>query len=407
MDNKEMQDLLISHINNISNAHTIKNIFTEKSNNEDDAIYTANFEYSTAKNNAKYVHPDHHDASFIVTDPKRRFISDYDLNTLKYKVSKDELESSINNNFKNTKMYINSRLDAILNSKNSAAGLKILSTMLKEDTASKDLINAFGTKADSEELEKHVAGDNHLSNEDKMLLEQLAELLKNGHVDWNASEGEVTYIANKPESLPANGGNADTLDGYTKEELLNNKRVYNTIIGSSIYGFNLDDVDLVCHGINDADAIQFGVDTMPDIGGVIFIREGIYTIKKIINVIRELNIDGEIIICGSGKSTILDFNENSLLLLDNNITLKDITIKNCIGVDIGSFCNVQNVQFINSTIKLHNSNITVIKECVFKNCTFDYEGKCFNTVIRNNISISTKWGYYIGGNNIIKDTLTV
>lgn len=40
-----------------------------------------------------------------------------------------------------------------------------------------------------------------------------ADAQKNVQSDWNATEGDA-FIKNKPTSLPANGGNAETVDGY-------------------------------------------------------------------------------------------------------------------------------------------------------------------------------------------------
>ena len=43
-----------------------------------------------------------------------------------------------------------------------------------------------------------------------------ADAQKNVQADWNVSDtASDAYIANKPTSLPANGGNADTVGGFT------------------------------------------------------------------------------------------------------------------------------------------------------------------------------------------------
>ena len=63
-----------------------------------------------------------------------------------------------------------------------------------------------------------------MSAEDKAKLDGIENNAEaNVQSDWNiADENSDAFIKNKPESLPANGGNADTLDGFHAKEITSN-----------------------------------------------------------------------------------------------------------------------------------------------------------------------------------------
>lgn len=86
-----------------------------------------------------------------------------------------------------------------------------------------ELLTYYDNKLKTEVLAKKVdkeAGKalstNDYTNSDKAKLDAIETgAQKNVKPDWSAAPGAVSEILNKPTSLPANGGNADTVAGFT------------------------------------------------------------------------------------------------------------------------------------------------------------------------------------------------
>ena len=75
-----------------------------------------------------------------------------------------------------------------------------------------------------DDYNEHIEDNNiHLSSDNKRDISYLKKVLSSAYVDWNCNnDQDIHYIKNKPESLPANGGNADTVGGYSKSQLMKN-----------------------------------------------------------------------------------------------------------------------------------------------------------------------------------------
>lgn len=70
-----------------------------------------------------------------------------------------------------------------------------------------------------------------MTKEDKQKLDSIATGAEvNVQSDWNATSGDA-YIKNKPTSLPANGGNADTVDGKHASDFASSIHSHNYLTG--------------------------------------------------------------------------------------------------------------------------------------------------------------------------------
>jgi tetrahydromethanopterin S-methyltransferase subunit G len=67
--------------------------------------------------------------------------------------------------------------------------------------------------------------------------------------DWNVIDPkDINYIINKPDALPADGGNADTIGGLTKDELLSKDKFGYTIgyrSSKALYDYYLEDASII------------------------------------------------------------------------------------------------------------------------------------------------------------------
>lgn len=109
-----------------------------------------------------------------------------------------------------------------------------------------NLLTYYNNKLKTEILNKKVDKEdgkglstNDYTNEEKSKLAGIAEGAQvNVKPDWNASSGNAAEILNKPSSLPANGGNADTVNNHTVEaNVPSNAKftdtTYNAFVGAS------------------------------------------------------------------------------------------------------------------------------------------------------------------------------
>ena len=162
-----------------------------------------------------YIHPDNHPASMIITSPSYRFVTDADI--------------------------------AAWN--NKAPGIVATPTQ-----------------------------DGIMSKEYAAKLEAISETGK-VRSDWLVTdENADSFILNKPESLPANGGNADTIEGFTAEQLKSSNKAATVVVGSLAAGFTDKDVDFLCDGTNDVQQINNAIASLPSTGGVVLFKEGTYVI---------------------------------------------------------------------------------------------------------------------------------
>lgn len=132
-------------------------------------------------------------------------------------------------------------------------------------------------------------------------------------------------------------------------------------------------------GSGDCDTLQEAIDRIPETGGSIYIKEGIYNIDKPLSV----SISNTYIF-GAGKATRLVFNtpgEPNLFFLNANyITISDIYFEqldgtNIIQIDTNSFAVLRNLWIDSSNqagILISQSGAGFrVQNCLFLNCTGD------------------------------------
>ena len=162
-------------------------------------------------------------AKDINTDSSHRFISDIEINNLKSKPSTIDMQNAIMDLRNELKSTIESTYIDLLNTPDVLQKLKNVAYVLKTDPNLDKTITDLASRITKNEFESHIGSDLHLSNEEHEALIILINLIKSGCADWNAHKGAPNYIKHKPESLPANGGDADTVGGYSVEDIMNHQ----------------------------------------------------------------------------------------------------------------------------------------------------------------------------------------
>lgn len=297
---KELQDALGA------DANFSTTVLTDLSNKVDKEVYYEHVnDYNThlddddrlkldsvAYNANYYIHPESHPASMIITSSNYRFVTDGDI------------------------AYWNSK--------------------------------APGTLASPTE-------DGIMSAE---MYNKLAALSETGKVrsDWLQTDSNAdSYILNKPDTMPANGGNADTVGGYKASELKSSNKAVTFVIGPASSGFTDKDVDYLCDGTNDVSQIRLAIEAMPTTGGSLLFREGTYIFTETLELdLLDVKLEG------SGnttfKNSIMQADSIMLRLSATNCTIKNITFDGtgmsstgcCLYID-GNTNLITDCQFINGT----------------------------------------------------------
>ena len=284
------------------------------------------------------------------------------------------------------KMALNDQLDNILNNRDAINAINSIKDVISNNQESLDLFKDLVSK---EEFKDHLNDGLHLSSEDRIALNLLLKFIDKGCADWNAVEGDANYIRNKPSSLPANGGNAETLGGYCVYRLMT-KQSEKYIIGintAKTYGLNEVNLLLTTKNVNKLE--KYLVDFTS-----ICIREGDYQPQN-------LNI-GAVTLYGVGDGTQIC---NSNVKISNS-KIRDLKFINCNITINGASGSLQNIVFENCVINLLDVNQYIIKNNIFRNCKFTMD-KIYNSIIKDNIFDSTMALIYFGGGNIISDNVII
>lgn len=332
-------------------------------------------------------------AADINTDSKHKFISDTEISVLKDKPTTYDVSKSIAELKKEILEIINDRFDNILSSKNSLDTIKYLINMLEDDTNMKNILDLINSKASLEDLKDHKESFTHLSNVDRKALNLLIKFIDKGCADWNADKDQPNYIRNKPDSLPANGGDADTVSGYDVDYLIN-KQSEDLIIGISSEKYTEEEVDVMVSSTEDVTQV-FNM-LWP---GLYFFKKGVYVIDSV----SIKNTDGEVIIKGSGNNTI--FTGANGLRVGENCSINDLCIEET-SVNIFSECKFNNVTFKDCFISFLSSEEITITNCKFENCSFIFDGACFNNMITGCRFKNTNPPVYAGGNNLFTNNIS-
>lgn len=335
-------------------------------------------------------------AKNIKTDSEHRFINEIILTTLIDKPSRFEIEQSLSETKQNIENKVDETYMKIVNTPNVLNKLRDISIILNENKLISGLLNAISNKVSIETFKEHSESIIHMNNNDRKALNILLKCVLSGFADWDAEEGACNAIINKPASLPANGGNADTVSNHGIKDLIN-KDDYDLVIGSSTEKYSKDSCDIYAEdGLLDEDIFEKAISLIKD-SGIITFKRGYYNTHHI-------NIDYKAHIIFNGADSRL-----SLIHADEDIIINNATFK-CIGFNnakiyIKSNCELKDIRFKNCEIILNNSENCKITDCVFDGCTIKADGNIINNIIVYNRYIQTKQFNYIGGNNIIKDNI--
>jgi hypothetical protein len=297
---KQLEDILIDHMNNYGSAHDPVNKVTTNS------VNTTEYTVEKLDSSSNSTTSDTVKASDVVTDAENGFISQSTLMSLKQRptsleVSKqiDEARDAINNS-------VQERMDELLNTEYSMTKIKDLINIIKEDNLLEGLSYALSSKLPLDEFTKHINSAIHLDNNDRKALNVLIALTQYGSfADWNASENDYTFIKNKPNSLPANGGNADTVGGLDLKYLVN-KQSSDLIIGIEGYSEYKADI-FINDDYSNIDDVKSAITDM--LYGKIDLKSGVYVFDTLGVCYDRTEKSSDLIITGAGNSTVITSTE--------------------------------------------------------------------------------------------------
>lgn len=337
-------------------------------------------------------------AKDIKLDSQHKFVNNALLSAISYKASKFDVDRAIDNTKNDLKSYMDEIYTRIINTPNVINKLRDISVILNEDKELAGLLNALADKLNIEDFNEHIVSTTHMNNNDRKALNVLIKCLTDGFADWNAEDGAINYIKNKPESLPANGGNADTVANHSIKDLIN-KDDYDIVIGTSTEKYSKDSCDIYAKDcVIDPYELEEALESMKG-SGIILFKRGYYCLEH-----AGLNI-----VCKSHRIFNGVDSRLSWIHTDRDTHIDNATFKN-IGFDrtkiyINSNCDIKDVRFSNCEIILNKSEGCNITDCIFDNCTFKIEGNMINNIIKFNRFIKTRPIQYIGGNNIISENI--
>ena len=385
---KKVLDILEDHINNY-NTHSNDSI---RENLEIDPYANVTIcELPESKN------IDSISAENIDTNSKHQFISDAQLSLLKDKPSMHEVQTLIMDLRNEFKSNVNNSYNRLANSPNIIKKLRDIASIIENNNTLDSIFTALSDKVNTTDLEQHINSAYHLTNNDRKALNLLLKFINKGCADWNATEDDPNYIRNKPASLPANGGNADTVGGYKVDKLINHqleKYVYG--VEGNDYQSNM--VDAIFKKNEKVDGIISALSSS-QMGSYAF-KNGEYQFDNF-SLDTYYPAERHITIKGANHDTI--FNANSVLV-NGRVTIEDLTFTNA-NVTIKSFCTFDNVRFKNCTVIIDSSTQTDIRNCIFDDCIVTFRGILSNTMITGCRFINSGYPMYVSPNNIITNNL--
>jgi hypothetical protein len=295
---------------------------------------------------------------------------------------------------------IEQRVDAayvnIMNTPNALQKLKDLAILLRDNSDIIGISELAASKVDKKDFEVHKDSVLHMSSNDRKALNALIKALDIGFADWNATEDDQNFIKNKPTSLPANGGNADTLAGRSADAYLTSR------VEDYVIGYDPDKSDItVDDDTKDITPIFRG----NSYKGLMAIQSGIYYLSDDCTITSfTYNTPGSCTISGNNTATVIN-GQKHIIVLDKGVILKNLMITDC-AVIVKSNVEIEHVLFKNCNVEFASSSKSVMKYCTFENSSFKYSGICQNNMVlfnRGDKSINFK---YIGGNCIVDGNQT-
>ena len=331
-------------------------------------------------------------AEELLTDPNNRFISDIEIDEFKNKVGKLEMQDSIDNASKEIKTLLAKQIDNLLNSKDIMNGIANLLSLLQNNQDAKDLMDELSNIINKDDFKRHINSEYHLTDDDRIALDQLLKFIKIGCADWDAVEGDPNYIRNKPNKLPADGGNADTVGGLCAGKLINKQLDYRIFGIEGVDTYNNNQVNIIFGD-------QYKTDSLEKLlkkGTINALREGEYNIESLI-------IPEQCTLHGAHSSTIC----NAKVCLNNRSSIKDLSFYNCDIFIIGSSnVDIFNNIFTSCNISIVSTYCSMIKNNRFIDTNFAIQSMT-DSIITENILASSNGLKYIGGNNIITNNVYI
>lgn len=361
VDVRHVSDSQISIWNNKAD-NVLVNYTTDGLMDKDDKLKLDSIEEGANR----YIHPENHLPSIILEDKDHRFVTDIEKELWNNKAEVKYVNESVDKVLKASKSFTDAKVAAIFNSsEDQLQVLRSLAFELKNDTTVKQFFDLYNECAKNIELQDHTLNSKiHMSNADRILLKNVNEALSSGlNPDWNETNASsLKYIENKPTSLPANGGNADTVGGYTAEELLNDTCLYDHIIADN------NEIDYIINRINKG------------LGHNVIVKPGSFTKDEI--VIKASNTKF------TGIGTISKFLDTSIKIIGNNNTIENISFTN--GTD----------GIVNKTAIYVEGNDNIIRNCTVMNYNNAIIVEGSNNTIQNNTCVNIR-------NNAIKFTADI
>lgn len=300
-----------------------------------------------------YEHPETHEPEIINQNSNNRFVSDKEKDSWNNKVEKTYVDSSIEKTLATAKAFTDTKVANIFNStEEQLQVLRSLAFELKQDDIVKKFFDLYNECVKNKEFNEHSLNQNiHMSREDASLLTNVKTLLENRiNPDYNEIDPtSPKYICNKPESLPANGGNADTVKGYDVDELLNNRSFYDVVIGTPEY--DISEVSIT----TDKETLTKSIKNIISVLGkniyTVLFKPGVYDINDTLTIMAS-----NATISGFGEIT--NFKNISIEIIGNNNIIENISIdgsKGKTGIKVLGSNNI----IRNNTITNYDFGITV------------------------------------------------
>ena len=302
-------------------------------------------------------------AELIQETKDRSFISKEMLNSLLDRPTNLEITKKFDSMRQEVLDELNGLFGKLLNDSNALRKLKMFNNMLNDKEA--DL-----PTMELDPLKQHIDSDTHISADERRVLKELKTLMDNASLaDWNATEGEPNYIANKPKALPADGGDANTIKGYKTEELVN-KNCSNLIVGSECGMYKPSECDIILNeDYLNTDDVKNAIASVTS--GIIDIRHGLY-------ILHDIKINEDTLVRLAPDARFVD----TKIILSEGDILSGGTVDTC-HVNLNHRTTITGCKFYDCDIFLDGSYLNITSN-TFTHCNFYYNGILARCIITNN-----------------------
>lgn len=221
-----------------------------------------------------------------------------------------------------------------------------------------------------------------LSSADYAILHELYDT--NVKPDWNVTDSDdPRCIDNKPESLPANGGDSDSVGGYSVDYILSKDKMSYSI-GCTTNGGNYD------YDINSVDFLDTlkAVSELNSSGTKRYIDLATY--KYIIILTEDLTLENLVI---NGHDSEIEVVLSSAKLHFNNCVLKNIkfTTNNINDITLDSNNVVSDCTFTNVSLILNGSNNDVSRNTINYSDTTEEDETAIGLYLESDDSIKSEY----------------